>query len=201
MASRLKHRQATENRLIAIQHPTRAAIFRLLTERTASVGEITKELGLERKDIPNVRHHTHRLVALGCAEEVGERLVGKQVVVVYKATERALIDTDEWRQILEERPELADHFLGEFFQGQVDAMTGALQERTIDDERFHITHTTRVLDLQGLEEGMEVYEKCREEMDEIERRSAERRSESGADAIHVEASLGLFKIPPPKKLR
>jgi len=44
---------------------------------------------------------------------------------------------------------------------------------------------------------MELYERCRREMDEVERRSAERRREDGTDALHVSACLGLFAVPAP----
>jgi predicted ArsR family transcriptional regulator len=198
LASRLKHRQATQNRLVALQHPTRTAIFRILTERTASVGEMAKELGMGSQEMTNIRHHLRVLINLGCAEHVGERRVGRHVVAVYKATERALIDTDEWEQIVAESPELADYLLGEIIQVQIDDFVAALKHKTLGgDDQFHITHTSRVLDEEGLVKMMEIYEGCRLQADEVEREAAERRAEDGTDALHVSANLALFKIPKP----
>ena len=65
---------------------------------------MARELGLDRSDVPNVSHHVKQLVKLDCAEEVGERRVGRQIVTVYKATERALVATEEWEAPGREQP-------------------------------------------------------------------------------------------------
>jgi hypothetical protein len=86
--------------------------------------------------------------------------------------------------------------LGKIMQVQLDDYMLAVKRRTIgDDGNFHMSRTRRVLDADGMKEGMEVYERCRAEMDEVERRSAERRREDGTDALHVSACLGLFAVP------
>lgn len=189
----------THKRLLAYAHPLREEIFTILTTRTASPAEITRELGLERKDLPNVTHHTKYLVELDCAELVEERQdTGSLPEKFYKATERALVDVGEWKILLEESPGLAEHVLGQTMQVQLADYILAVKERTIgDDENFHMSRTRRVLDAEGMKEGMEVYERCRREMDEVERRSAERRRNDGADALHVSACLGLFAVPGP----
>lgn len=198
MASRLQHQEATYNRLIAVSHPLRAAVFRILSERSASVSEMARELGLERKDVPNVSHHVKQLVKLDCAEEVGEHRVGQQIVVLYKATERYLVDTAEWEGLVAESPELAEHLLGEFMQVQLDDYTTAIKAKTLGSrDNFHITRTPRILDARGLAEAMDLYEQCRVGMDAIEQRAAERRRQDGDDAIHVSACLSLFEMPPP----
>jgi hypothetical protein len=199
MASKVKGLSTTQKRLIAYSHPLRWKIFTILTERIASPAEMTRELGLERKDLSNVDHHTKRLVELDCAELVDERRVGSLTEKLYKASERALVETGEWEKLLEENPALAQHLLGQFMQVQLDDYTLAISEKTLGrDENFHMSRTRRVLDAEGLIEGMEVYERCRREMDEVERRSAERRSESGTDVVHVSACLSLFAVPAPR---
>jgi hypothetical protein len=199
MPASAKSLPLTHKRLLAHAHPLREEIFTILTTRTASPAEITRELGLERKDLPNVTHHTKYLVELDCAELVEERqVVGNLPEKFYKATERALVDTGEWEILREENPGLAEHLVGRYMQVQLDDYLLAVRERTIgDDENFHMSRTRRVLDEKGLKEGMVVYERCRREMDEVERRSAERRCEDGADALHVSACLGLFAVPGP----
>jgi len=199
MPASAKRLPLTHKRLLAYAHPLREEIFTILTTRTASPAEITRELGLERRDLPNVTHHTKYLVDLDCAELVEERReAGSLPEKFYKATERALVDLGEWEILREESPGLAEHLVGRFMQVQLADYILAIRERTIgDDQNFHMTRTRRLLDAEGMKEGMEVYERCRAEMDEVERRSAERRREDGTDALHVSACLGLFAVPAP----
>jgi hypothetical protein len=176
----------------------RTAIFRILTERRASLGEMAKELGLERQDIANVRHHTLRLVELGCAEEVDRREAQGHIVAIYKATDRALVETDEWDQLLEANPILAEHLLGEFMQVQLDHYADAVRAGTLgNDDEFHVTHTPMVLDPAGIQEGLELAERFRLDMSEVERRAAERRQHTGEDAIHASNCISFFKTAAP----
>jgi hypothetical protein len=198
MAVQTQGLTAAQKRLVAYAHPLREKLFTILTERSASPAEMTRELGLDRKDLSNVNHHTKYLVDLGCAEVVGERKVGTLTEKVYKATDRAIVETEEWDRLREEDPAFAMHVLGRGMQVLLDDFTDAAKAGTIgDDENFHLTRTRRVLDAEGLLEGLEVKERCRREMDAIEQRSAERRREDGADAITVSDGLALFKVPSP----
>jgi|GEM_PF-601843 len=199
MPATAKSLPLTHKRLLAYAHPLREEIFTILTTRTASPAEITRELGLERKDLPNVTHHTKYLVELDCAELVEERQeAGSLPEKFYRATERALVDVGEWEMLREKNPGLAEHLLGKGMQVQLDDYTLAVKERTVgEDDNFHMSRTRRVLDEKGMKEGTAVYERCRAEMDEVERRSAERRREDGTDALHVSACLGLFAVPAP----
>src|SRR3978361_2260693 len=183
MASKVKHRTATQNRLVAYAHPLRAAIFTILTERSASPAEMTRELGLERKDLSTVDYHTKKLVELDCAEVIGERKVGSLTEKSYKASERSLVETEEWDTLMADNPVLAEHFLGEFMQVQLDDYRLALTAGALGpDADFHITRTRRVLDAEGLAASLEAKERHRREQDEIERASAERRRARGIDA-------------------
>jgi len=194
-------RKASQNRLKAMEHPLRAAIFKILTERTASPAEMTRHLKLGRKDLVNVNYHTKELVKLGCAEMVEERRnAGKPSEKFYKATERSLIETDEWDQLVADDPVLAEHLLGEFMQVQLDDYVLAWKQGTLGkDDKFHMSRTRRVVDERGLDEALELYEQAREGMDQIEQRSAERRSAEGRGAVHISSGFGLFKVPAPDK--
>src|SRR5215218_1785587 len=191
MPASAKRLPLTHKRLLAYAHPLREEIFTILTTRPASPAEITRELGLGRRDLPNVTHHTKYLVELDCAELVEEKhIAGSLPEKFYKATERALVDVREWEILREETPGLTEHLIGRFMQVQLADYILAVRERTIgDDENFHMSRTRRVLDEDGMKEGMEVYDRCRCEMDDVERRSAERRREDGTDALHVSACL------------
>jgi Helix-turn-helix domain len=194
-----QHLRATENRLVAMAHPLRAVIFKVLTHGPASPSQITRELELPRKDLPNVTYHLNQLVKLGCAEELPPA-EDASAMRLYKATDRSLVDVGEWEDLAREHPVLAEHLLGEFMQAQVDDWTLAVKAGTLgDDDEFHLTRTRRVLDAEGLREGLEVYERAWREMDEVERRSAERRCEDGTDAIHASSSFALVKVPAPPR--
>jgi hypothetical protein len=196
MATKIQTLTAAQKRLLAYAHPLREKVFTILTERCASPAEMTRELGLERDDICNVDYHTKKLVQLDCAELVEERKVGSLTEKVYRATDRALVETSEWETLLEENPAFAELQLARAMQVQLDDFALAVIARTIgEDGDFHMSRTRRVLDQEGLAEGLAAKERCRREMDEIERRSAERRSESGADAVAVSDGFTLFKVP------
>jgi hypothetical protein len=76
-----------------MSHPLRVAIFRILAERTASPAEMARELGA---DLSNVSYHAKQLVQFECAELVGMRQARGAVEHFYRATERHLVDTEEW---------------------------------------------------------------------------------------------------------
>lgn len=199
MAVQTQELTAAQKRLLAYAHPLREKIFTILTERAASPAEMTRELGLERKDLSNVNHHTKYLVDLGCAELIDERQrPGGPPEKVYKATARALVETEEWETLLEEDPGFADHQLARAMQVQLDDFITAKIAGTIgQDSEFHMSRTRRVLDAQGLAESLESKERHRREEDEIERRAAERRGATGEDAITVSDCLAFFKVPSP----
>ena len=84
-------RQGSENRIRAMSHPTRAAILRILAERTASPVEMAREL---EEELSNVSYHAKQLVHFECAELVGIRPVRGALEHFYRATERHLIDAE-----------------------------------------------------------------------------------------------------------
>jgi DNA-binding transcriptional ArsR family regulator len=195
MASRVQHRTSIEKRLEALSHPLRREVLRILVERVASPAEMARELG---EETPNVSHHTKRLVQLGCAELVAERKVRGAIEHRYRAIDRPLVETDEWEELAEQNPELAEHLVGEFMQAILnDFVASGRAELVGSDKNFHLTRTPLILDAEGLAEGLEVQERCRLEMLEVQRRSAQRRNEAGTEAMHVSSCQGCFQIPAP----
>jgi DNA-binding transcriptional ArsR family regulator len=195
MAVSTKDRTSIEKRLEAMAYPLRRDILRILNERVASPVEIARELGV---DTPKVSHHTKRLVALDCAELVSERKVRGAVQHFYRAIERTQVDTDEWDELCQTNPDLARHLVGHFMQAFIDDFVASGRAGMVgSDKNFHLTRTPLVFDARGMAEGMEAQDRCRLEMLDIERRSAERRKEDGSDAIHVSSCQGCFEIPAP----
>jgi DNA-binding transcriptional ArsR family regulator len=92
MSTETRRRRAGENRIRAMSHPLRAAVLRILSERTASPAEMARELGA---DASNVSYHAKQLVAFECAELVDIQVVRGALEHFYRATELPLVDIEE----------------------------------------------------------------------------------------------------------
>jgi DNA-binding transcriptional ArsR family regulator len=190
MSTKTQRRKATENRIKAMSHPLRASILRILTEQTASPAEMARELG---EELSNVSYHTKQLVGFECAELVSTRPVRGALEHFYRATERHLIDTEEWEEL---DPVIAEDLVCEFMQKILDDFVASARAGIIgSDENFHLTRTRMVLDEQGMEEALEAHERARQEIVEIQTRSAARMLESGEKGTNVSTAQGCFKLP------
>lgn len=194
MSTKTQRRQATKNRIKAMSHPLRASILRILTERTASPAEMAREMD---EELSNVSYHTKQLVEFDCAELVSTRPVRGALEHFYRATERHLIDTEEWDEL---EPLVAEDLVCEFMQKSLDDFVASARAGIIgSDADFHLTRTLHVLDDEGLKEALEAHERARLEIVEIQARSAARMVESGEEGTNVSSSQGLFKMPNPKR--
>ncbi|MGE5335920.1 MAG: helix-turn-helix domain-containing protein [Nitrososphaerota archaeon] len=179
------------NRVTAMSHPLRARILRLLVERgVMSPAELSRAL---RADLRGVSYHVRRLEELECAELVRTRPVRGAVEHFYRATERPFIDTDEFEEF---DPLTAEDLVLHTFQRILDDFGASRKAEMVGfDRHFHLTRNPVIVDEEGFQEGMEAMELCRLTLSEVERKSAERRAESGAPGIPVSGSLLLFKVP------
>jgi len=190
MSTKTERRQATKNRIKAMSHPLRASILRILTERTASPAEMAREMD---EELSNVSYHTKQLVEFECAELVSTRPVRGALEHFYRATERHLIDTEEWDEL---EPLVAEDLVCEFMQKIVDDFNDSRKAGIVgSDQHFHITRTPMILDVEGFLEGMKIFERCRLEMADIEARSAQRLASSGEAPVPASSSLVYFKVP------
>lgn len=193
MSTKADRRKAAENRIKAMGHPLRAAILRILADRTASPAEMARELD---EELSNVSYHTKQLVEFECAELVSTRPVRGALEHFYRGTERHLIDTDEWEDI---DPVLAEDIVCETQQKMLDDFIASVRGRLIGaDKDFHQTRTPLVLDEEGLQEALEAHERTRLELIEIAARSASRMVEAGEQGISVSSSQACFKTPGPE---
>jgi len=191
LATKTERRKATRNRYKAMSHELRAEILMILTERTASPAEMARALD---EPLGSVSYHVKKLVKLECIEKVGERPVRGALEHFYRATERHLVETGEWEDL---PPELKEHLSGEFAQKIVDDMVSSLQARILGmDENFHLTRTRLVFDREGRQEAMDIHERARLEIAEVEGRSAERMAESGEPGMPFSSLQGCFELPP-----
>jgi len=194
MSTKTQRRKATENRIKAMSHPLRASILRILVERTASPAEMARELD---EELSNVSYHTKQLVGFECAELVSTRPVRGALEHFYRATERHLIDTEEWEEL---DPVIAEDLVCEFMQKILDDFVASAKARLVGgDKDFHLTRTPLVFDEEGLQEALEIHEKARLELLEVEARSAARMVKSGEVGANVSSSQALFKMPNRKR--
>lgn len=190
MPSKTERRKAGENRIKAMSHPLRASVLRILAERTASPAEISRELG---EELSNVSYHTKQLVEFECVELVSTRPVRGALEHFYRATERHLIDTEEWDEL---DPVMAEGLICETEQRMLDDFVAAVRAQTLGgDKDFHLTRTPLLLDREGVQEALEAHERLRLELAEVEARSAARMIESGEEGVKASSSQACFKMP------
>jgi DNA-binding transcriptional ArsR family regulator len=196
MSTKIERQKAAQNRIKAMNHPVRAAVLSILAERTCSPAEMARELD---EDLSNVSYHTKQLVELECAELVSTRPVRGALEHFYRATERSLLEYEEWDQL---DPAIADHFLAEIVKKMVDDFMTAARAKTIGENvDFQLTRTPLLLDQEGLQEALEVHERTRHELVDIASRSAARMIESGEEGVTVSSSQACFKMPTPRSHR
>jgi DNA-binding transcriptional ArsR family regulator len=185
-----KTEKIATNRLEAMRHPLRARVLRLLVERgEMSPAQLSRALTAELSD---VSYHVRRLEALECAELVRTRPVRGALEHFYRATERHLVDTDEFEGL---DPIAADDLVCNSFQRVIDDFVASRKANIIgSDKHFHLSRTPQILDEKGFQEGMAIFERARLAMAEVEVRSAERRV-SGAPGVPVSTNLLFFKVP------
>src|SRR5690242_16893990 len=159
MSTKSQRRKATENRIKAMSHPLRASILRILADRTASPAEMARELD---EDLSNVSYHTKQLLEFDCAELVSTRPVRGALEHFYRATERHLIDTEEWEEL---DPVIAEDIVCETTQGMLDDFVASAKAGVVGgDKDFHLSRTPLVLDAEGLQEALEAQERVRLEV-------------------------------------
>ncbi|HWO46739.1 MAG TPA: helix-turn-helix domain-containing protein [Solirubrobacterales bacterium] len=177
-----------------MQHPLRAEVFRLIRETPGAISpaEVAREL---EADVPTVSYHVRKLSEYDCVEEVENRPVRGVVEHFYRATDRHLVDTEEWAELVAQDSEVAEVLTDEFMQTIVDDFTASRRASIVGrDEKFWITRNPYVLDDEGLAEALEAAESYEAKMAEIAARSAAR-LESEDPGLRVSSSIALFKMP------
>lgn len=190
MAVDTQRRRATLDRFKAMSHPLRAELLMILTEESASPAMMARRLG---EPVGNVSYHVNKLVKLGCAEQVGDRPVRGAIEHFFRATERHLVDTEEWEEL---QPELKEHLSGEFAQKIIDDILLSLQARILgSDKNFCLTRTKLVFDEAGRQRVIEIHERARLEIEEEAALSGERMAASGEPPISCSSIHGCFALP------
>ncbi|HEX5989412.1 MAG TPA: helix-turn-helix domain-containing protein [Solirubrobacterales bacterium] len=177
-----------------MSHPLRAEAFRLIRDRgPLSPAEVAREL---EADLTDVSYHVRKLNEFDCIEEVSNRQVRGAVEHFYRATEQHMIDTEEWGELAEVEPQMAEALTDEFMQGIVDDYTASRKAGVVAlDEEFWIVRNPLVLDPEGVREALEASRRYENEVAEIAARSAGRRLEEGTPGVPASSSVAFFKMP------
>ncbi len=194
MAAQTTNQQGIKyDRLKAMQHPLRAKCLRRLVESGPfSPAQLAREMG---EDFQQVNYHMKRLELYGCAEIVTTRPVRGAIEHFYAATERHLLDMEEWARMVEEAPEVGEAIIDDIVQRVLDDYTSSRLAGVVgSDEYFHIARTPRQLDQRGLEEMLELAERVRGIGNEIEQRALKRANDSGCGLSAVSETHLIFKV-------
>lgn len=194
MPTRTERRQVTSNRVKALTSQLRAEAFRLIRDK----GPIsTKEVAQELKvDVKELSYHVRKLREFNCIEEVDSRRVRGSVETFYRATDLHVIDIEEWTELAEDEPEMAEISVDEFMQSIVDDYTASRRADLIGkDEEFWVVRHLLDLDPKGLREAEKAAECYENALLEIETRSADRRAKEATEEVPVSASIVYFRLP------
>jgi len=194
VATKAQRRQATQNRMKAMSHPLRAEAFRLIRERgPLSPTEVARKL---EADLKEVSYHVRKLAEYDCVEEVENRPVRGALEHFYRATDRHMVDTEEWGELAELEPHMAEVLTDEFLQAIVDDYSASRRAAIVAlDDEFWITRNPLLMDPQGVRECQEAAKKYEGEIVKIAARSAVRRDKEGTPEVSVSSSIVLFKMP------
>jgi DNA-binding transcriptional ArsR family regulator len=194
MPTRAERRQITANRIKALSSQLRAEVFRLIRDRE---GISTKEAAQELEvDIRELSYHVRKLRDLGCIEEVGSRRVRSSTETFYRATQQHTIDIEEWAELAEDEPEMAEFSVDEFMQSIFDDYTASRQAGIVGrDDKFWVVRHLLTLDSKGLREANKAAEHYESELLAIQGRSADRESEKGTETVPVSAAIVYFRLP------
>lgn len=181
-----------------MSHPLRAEAFRLIRDRgPLSPTEVARELEADRKD---VSYHVRKLAEFNCVEEVNHRIVRGAVEHFYRATEQHMIDTEEWGELADAEPQMAEALTDEFMQGIVDDYTESRRAGVVAlDEEFWIVRKPLLLDPCGVGEALEASREYEDAMADIAARSAERRLRESTPVVPTSSSIVFFKNPAAKR--
>lgn len=177
-----------------MSHPLRAEAFRLIRANgPISPAAIARELEADTKA---VSYHVRKLREFNCAELVDIKVTRGTVEHFYIATEQHMIDTEEWDELVESEPQMAEVILDDILQSVVDDYSTSRRASVIgfDSEFFLVRHPGNV-DPEGVQEVLEASEQYEKALEEIMVRSARRQGENETDTVPVSASIVFFKMP------
>lgn len=183
--------RASEARLQVMKHPTRRAALMAYRDK----GPIAPvEVALEvRRPISEVSYHSRELLKYGFIELVRTEPVRGATKSYYVATERHIVEKEEWEAI---DPMLKEGVLLDGVKPMLEDFARAVRDQTFgDDACFHLTRTPlKALDQEGYTELLEAHRRLMEETAEIGARAAERMATSGESPVCATSAQQCFEV-------
>lgn len=188
----LKESRASAATLGAVlAHPLRSRCLTILTERTASPAELSRQLLVE---VSKVSYHVRQLEKMGAVELVETRPVRGAVEHFYRAIQRPLVDDEGYKDLTcEERTEIGR---------QVVQLTMADVETSMKEEVFgrrfdhHVSRVPVIVDERGWEELRDIHAEALERVLDVQARSAERISgDADAEGFPARVVAMVFEMP------
>jgi DNA-binding transcriptional ArsR family regulator len=176
----------------SVGHRIRIEILCLLNEGTRSASELAK---LIRQPITTVSHHIKELTDSGCIEVARIEKARNADQHFYRAVKLPIVSDEEAEAL---PPEVKQEYAALILQTIIAEGLGALWAGKLNnDPAVRMMWRWYNLDAQGRQELADEQQESWERIVEIEARSANRRAESGEEAVTVIATtLGFERSRP-----
>jgi DNA-binding transcriptional ArsR family regulator len=181
----------TDSRVVkALAHPLRVQILVALEDRVASPNELSRELAV---DLGSVSYHVRRLVHLGFITQVSQAPRRGAIEHYYTALARPRVTDGAWANV----PTIVKRALVDAGLETVGRqVTAAAAAGGFDVADAHLTRSPITVDDQGWRELASELEALTGRMQTIQRESAERLAETGAEETDATVVLMLFDSAP-----
>ncbi len=181
-----------DRRLIGLgSDPDRLNALTLLNERSAGVGEIADELGIEPAAAGRLldRMHDDDMI-----EVVGEALRRGVVEPRYRALVRVLWDDADWAELDLEEQRRMSAWIVEMIS--TDAREAVESGTLLARKDSHASRSIPMLDEQGWEELRRIYNDALAAVFAVEAASGERLAEKGESGFPVLSAMLCCEMPP-----
>jgi DNA-binding transcriptional ArsR family regulator len=176
--------------LKALAHPTRQLILDILNRESSSPIRITRKL--EDVSLNLVSHHVKVLKDLGCVELIDTAQRRGATEHIYRATELAIFDDDQWSQVeAKARFPITANLLRLISMDTNRALAEGRMEERLDN---HLSRSALELDDEGWSEVVAVLERALEEVHEAQAKSVERAQRSGEALVSTRVMIMQFLL-------
>ncbi|MEX2106606.1 MAG: winged helix-turn-helix domain-containing protein [Solirubrobacterales bacterium] len=176
----------------ALAHPLRVQILAVLSRRSISPAEFSRESG---EPLSDVSYHFRKLEDLECAEVVKTIPVRGSTQHFYRATKRPLLTEGDWKKLpLAIRGGITATILQTFVEHAAEAIVAGTYDARDDS---HLSWTPMVVDEEGWRELAELLKTSLESAAEIEVRAARRMAKSESKGFSATFALASFESPKP----
>jgi DNA-binding transcriptional ArsR family regulator len=174
----------------ALAHPMRVQILAVLSYRSISPVEFSRESG---ESLSDVSYHFRKLEELECAEVVRTVPVRGSTQHFYRGTKRPLLGEGDWKQL---PPAIRGGVTGAVLQSFVDRASEAIAAGTYDArDDSHLSWTPVMVDEEGWVELAEILATALDRATEVEVKSAQRLAKSGEEGFNATFALASFESP------